>query len=177
MAPVHGPIAILRDDAVTLRPWVPADAPALARACGEPEITRHTTVPERFSVPAAEAWIGRQIARTERRDALILAVVPAGRAQPVGMAGLFGLAEDDGPRLGYWIVREHRGRGLATRAAALLVAWAAEHGHRHVGLEVEPHNAASLAIARHLSATPRGRHTVRLDDGREVVLDRFVVRP
>lgn len=168
---------LLNDETLSLRPWLPGDAPALEPACRDPEITRHTTVPVAYNVPAAQAWIASQRERTGEGNARILAVVPAGMTHPVGMAGLFGLNEADGPRLGYWITREHRGRGLATKAAALLAAWAAGQGHRGgVTLEAEPDNAASQAVARRLGAIPRDRHTVQLD-GLSVVLDRFLVLP
>ena len=168
---------VLSGEHLTLRPWLDGDAPALSAACGDPDITRYTTMPLSYSPDAARVWIADQRRRTALGQALILAIVPAKSRRPVGMAGLFGLTERDGPRLGYWIVRAHRGRGLATEAAALLVSWAATQGHRTITLELEPHNVASRAVARRLGGMPRDPHTIRLDDGRTVALDRFVIRP
>jgi RimJ/RimL family protein N-acetyltransferase len=168
---------ILDREQLTLRTWRRDDAPVLAAACGDPDITRHTTIPATYSRPAAEAWIANQLQRTSSGEALILAVVPNDTREPVGMAGLFGLGEIDGPRLGYWIVREQRGRGLASEAAALLVSWAGARGYPTVTVEVEPQNVASRAVASRLGATLRDRRTVRLDGGRTVELDRFLVRP
>jgi ribosomal-protein-alanine N-acetyltransferase/ribosomal-protein-serine acetyltransferase len=55
--------------------------------------------------------------------------------------------------LGYWIGEAHRGRGLATRAAA----WTAAYGFGELGLarieiRVLPENAASLRVAAKLGA-------------------------
>jgi 8-oxo-dGTP diphosphatase len=161
---------------MTLRSWRAGDAPSLAAACGEEDITRYTSVPTAYSLEVAGAWITEQLRRTAAGTALILAVVPARTSTPVGMAGLFGLTEIGGPRLGYWIVRAHRNRGLASGAAALLVAWASAHGHARVTLDVESHNDASRAVARRLGGSLRDRHTVRLDDGRTVELDRYILR-
>lgn len=122
----------------------------------------------------ADAWIAEQLRRNATGMALILAIMPAGTDAPVGTVGLFGLAEIAGPRLGYWVVRGHRNCGLASEAAALLVAWACANGHAGVMLEAEPHNDASHAVARRLGGSLRDRHTVRLDDGRTVELDRYI---
>jgi RimJ/RimL family protein N-acetyltransferase len=175
-AMTHPRSTVLSDGIVTLRPWRKRDAPALERACGDREITQYTSVPMTYSAVAAQEWIAAQQKRTAEGAALILAVVSVDFGVPVGMAGLFGLDDPDGPRLGYWIVSEYRGRGLATRSAALLVAWAGEQRHRDgVMLEVEPGNAASRAVARRLRAIACHRHTVSLSDGRDVILDRFRV--
>jgi RimJ/RimL family protein N-acetyltransferase len=59
--------------------------------------------------------------------------------------------------LGYWTGEAHRGRGIATQAAA----WAAAYGFRELGLArieivVLPDNAASLRVAGKLGAVREG---------------------
>lgn len=105
---------------LTLRPWRPSDAAALAPACGDADICRFTTVPPEFTPEGARTWIADQQARNGRGEALVLAIVPKALGSPVGMVGLFGLTDGSGPRLGYWLIREHRRRGLASGAARVL---------------------------------------------------------
>jgi RimJ/RimL family protein N-acetyltransferase len=168
---------IVTDD-LTLRPWTPADAPALVEACGDEEICRFTTVPRRFSQEAAGAWIRRQTAHATAGSGIVLALVPAAEAQPVGMIGLFGLDEHERTaRLGYWLIPRARGRGLATAGACALARW----GFEELALETiyvdrEPENAASARVAAKLGTDPVGAREVRLRDGRSVTLIRHALR-
>jgi RimJ/RimL family protein N-acetyltransferase len=105
-----------------------------------------------------------------------LAIVPVDIRRPVGVVGLFGLSRADGPRLGYWVVHERRGRGFATEAARLLVEWAlAQAAFERLFIDVEPGNVASARVAERLGGRRRERRTERLTDGRSVELDRFVI--
>src|SRR5207237_4087885 len=47
----------LTDGVVSLRPFVLADAAAIAAACRDPEIPRWTFMPEGLTVAQARAWI------------------------------------------------------------------------------------------------------------------------
>ena len=176
MAPLELP-TITTDD-LMLRPWTPADAPALVEACGDEEICRFTTVPRRYSREAAGEWIRRQAARAAAGSAVVLALVPAAESQPVGMAGLFGLDQDDrAARLGYWLIARARGSGLATAAACALARW----GFESLALEIvyvdrEPENAASARVAEKLGTRPAGAREVRLRDGRSATLIRHALR-
>src|SRR3954453_1474193 len=107
-----------------IRPWQAAGGDALEPAFGGPASSRFTTVPEEFSPEAARAWIARQQNHERQGTALVLAIEQAETRKAVGMGGLFRLGRQDGPRLGYWLTREHRGRGLATTAVRLLLDWA-----------------------------------------------------
>jgi RimJ/RimL family protein N-acetyltransferase len=72
--------------------------------------------------------------------------------------------------LGYWVGEAHRGRGLATRAAA----WTAGFGFRELGLaRIEiiamPQNTASLRVAEKLGAVREGLVAGRIEfQGRPV---------
>ena len=72
----------------------------------------------------------------------------------VGDAGFHGPPPADGPaevEIGYQVVPSSRGRGVATRACALLLEHAWRHGAEVVRAEVEPDNPdadASRAVLR-----------------------------
>jgi GNAT superfamily N-acetyltransferase len=61
----------------------------------------------------------------------------------------------DQVNVGYQVFPEHRGHGYATRAVRLLVQHlAARTSYREVTLLIDERNAASLAVAERLGATP-----------------------
>ncbi|MFJ4295700.1 GNAT family N-acetyltransferase [Curtobacterium sp. NPDC089689] len=72
--------------------------------------------------------------------------------EPVAVAGFHAAPSADGSvEISYEVVPAHRGSGLATRAAALLVEEARASGAvRTVVASVSPTNAASLRIVRRL---------------------------
>ncbi len=99
---------------VCLRAWRPGEGPALEPVCVDEGIGRFTSVPRAYSALDAEAWIARQERRRIAGEAIVLAINERGTARPVGMVGLFGLdSPDQCGRLGYWLIRGWRGRGLA----------------------------------------------------------------
>ena len=58
---------------------------------------------------------------------------------------------------------EHRGRGLASRVAGTMLAWAAGEGHELARYRALTTNAASLRVAAKLGFTPLGANVaVRL---------------
>ena len=146
----------LRTARLTLRPYERDDTDALARALGDIEVAR---------------WLARVPHPYTRDDAVgfVEASLRAGPASP-GFAILFGgrlvggiglRRSDDTTELGYWLARDHWGRGLMTEAAAAVVA----HGFGAMGLPeirsgVFVGNEASLAIQKRLGFEIVGRHMV-----------------
>jgi [ribosomal protein S5]-alanine N-acetyltransferase len=157
-----------------LRPWTLEDASALREACGDADICRFTTVPVVYSEDAAVQWIERQRVRAAAGTGIVLAIVPTGDPQPVGMIGLFGMNRPEPiARFGYWLIARARGRGLATDAARALSRWAfACLEVEALLIDCEPSNLASARVAAHLGATLSGSRWVRIGDD-EVELDRY----
>lgn len=159
-----------------LRPWALSDAASLASACGDPDICRYTTVPPRYTPESAAAWIRRQHERTSDGAGIVLAIEPEPARQPVGMVGLFGLDEPEpAARFGYWIMREHRGNGLASKAVRLVADWAfSQLAIDVIHIDVEPQNTASQRVAQAVGAVHERQLTRRLT-GESVVLERFAL--
>lgn len=109
-------------------------------------------------MPCQKNCASRQ--RQKRAAGTVLALAIQGRDDEralgnVNLAGFDGDGREAG--IGYWLVPEARGRGLATAAAALLINW----GLRDLGLEriefaILPDNAASQRVAERAGATPEG---------------------
>ena len=148
-----------------VRPFVAGDAAAL-----------HAAV--RASIASLSHWFpwcraDYALADAEARVAACIAAWRDGSEYPFGifaprddadgqrLLGCVGLNRIDraarSANLGYWIGEAHRGRGLATRAAA----WTAECGFRQLDLAridilVLPQNTASLRVAGKLGAVREG---------------------
>jgi RimJ/RimL family protein N-acetyltransferase len=143
---------VLDDGVVALRRWAAEDVEALTEIWQDPELARRFGVDLPVTHESIAAYIGGVARRFDEGVQLSLAIVAEGRL--VGECDLDHL-DRDRPDLGYWLAAPARGRGLATRAAALLLDWAhATLELTAVSVEVEPDNTASIAVARRLGFTP-----------------------
>jgi len=101
-----------------LRPGWIEDAPTLAAAIGDKEIARNLVrVPYPYSQADAEEFLA--LPADPLRPHFLICLRDSNRI--VGGIGLSGNAE---PELGYWIAREHWGRGYATEAGRAVIALA-----------------------------------------------------
>jgi RimJ/RimL family protein N-acetyltransferase len=144
---------------LVLRDWRDEDAPALAPVCGEWDVCAFTSVPSAYSKAGALAWINRQRSKRAAGTVLTLAIIAPGEELPVGNINVSGLADGDGHQaeIGYWLVPDARGRGLATAAASLLIDWALrELDLERIEFAILPENTASQRVAERLGATPEG---------------------
>lgn len=138
-----------------LRRWRVEDAPALAAAWAVGDIGEQAAPPGTASVADAERWIAGTDVRLREGLALDLVVAPATGPDAVwGEVGLSRLRLRAGPAerhewdVGWWVRPERRGRGVATAAARLLVAWATtDLGLGRVVARIERGAAASEAVA------------------------------
>ena len=131
---------------MALRAWAEPDASALVRACSDPLTRRYTSVPAPYTLEDARMFIGAGRSATT----LPLAVVAAGATGEVlGAVGLHAVDhERERAEIGYWTAPWARRRGVATRALALLSAWALDReGIERLELFAEPTNLVSQRVA------------------------------
>jgi RimJ/RimL family protein N-acetyltransferase len=132
---------------VRLRPWRPADAPAVLAACQDAEIQRWTQVPVPYCREHAEEFVGRIAPATWADGGALFAVEPLTGGPLIGSIGLFPPTDGFG-EAGYWTAREHRGRGYTVEAVSVLAAWVLDRlGLRRLELVVDPANAGSRGVA------------------------------
>lgn len=188
----------LEDERVRLRPWRREDAPVLAAVCGEPAVCTFTSVPWTYGLAAAEDWVERQRSRRPDDGTAALAIVrrggsggtvqadaasrpdAAGATPPVGAVNISRREGDaEVGSLGYWLVPEARGHGLAFAAARLLCDWGfAALGLERIELEIRPDNDASQRLAERLGATCEGlRPESHLAEGRRWDMVLYSLRP
>ena len=130
----------LEDDVILLRPFAEADVPAIVAACQDPEIPRWTSVPFPYTEADARAWLKSDEEET-------FAVIDGTSGELLGSIGMRFPADETG-EVGYWVKREARGRGVATRALVLIARWGCEErALAQLQLRAEPGNVASQRVA------------------------------
>jgi len=137
----------LSDGVVMLRRWAESDIGCIEEASRDPRIPEGTTVPARFTVADGLAWIERQWGRADNGEGLSLAIADAGSDEALGAVVLMFRRQPLTVEIGYWLIERARGRGLGSRAVALLARWAVTDARlERVQALVEPDNIASQRI-------------------------------
>ncbi len=108
-----------RTERLLLRPGWAEDAPALARAIADETVVRNlATAPWPFALEDAEAFLAAP--RDPAMPSFLITQRTDGDPVIVGACGL-GRRPSGAVELGYWIGRQHWGKGLATEAGRALV--------------------------------------------------------
>ncbi len=146
----------LLDGPTALRPWRDSDLPAIVAACQDPEILRWTPMPQPYGDADARRFLLARHDMVGAGAGAPFAIVSVGdRARLLGSVSLFDVAWPHlRAKVGYWVAREARGQGHATRALQLICTW----GFRSLGLErielrAAVGNPASHAVAERAGFT------------------------
>lgn len=146
---LHGPTLPLKDRVGTLRGWGASadDAAALHAAWHDPEISRWNDVPPDPTLEQAERWIMGTQARLSSHTSVDLAIEVEGTV--VGEVGVAGIdAQRRAGFVGYWVLAEHRGEGIAGSALRTFAEWAlTAGGFRLLVARCDPANLASQGTA------------------------------
>jgi len=150
----------LRGRRVDLVPPALRQVPAVVRLLGEPSVARWTLhVPYPYRERDGREWVQR--ARANRRSGRSLGLTVRRRFDEtlLGGVGLHRFEEGDtSAEVGYWIGREHRGRGYAAEAVDLLVRTGfARLGLHRIEARVFPGNLASRGVLRQCGFRYEGR--------------------
>ena len=141
----------LEDGVVRVRGWRPDDLWARVEAWRDPSLMRFMLQPAPAdpSVEEAAAWLALRERRRRRGEALFLVVAEAADDRACGCVWLWNVdVAAGGGEVGYWLLREARGRGLATRAVRLVSAYAFDRLRlERLELFTLPGNAASERVA------------------------------
>jgi len=152
----------LSGDGIVLRPWCDDDAPAVYAACQDPEILRWIPViPRPYTHEDARAFVSGELGLGDQ-----FAVTEAGRV--VGSIGI-GVNDQKTGHIGYWCVRDARGKGVTSRALRLLCAHALDELElERLELVTDPENLASQRVAEKVGFQREGilRSHIRHPDGR-----------
>jgi len=164
----------LTDGVVTLRRWSEADIDDLTTIWQDDELQRRFGVEPPVTTGSITAYIDGVVARWCDGLQVSLAVTADGAL--VGGCDLDRL-DTARPDLGYWTAAAARRQGHTTRAARLLLDWAAATlVVTEACLEVEPDNAASIAVAEHLGFV-RAQGVERTDGARSMQVYELTIGP
>jgi RimJ/RimL family protein N-acetyltransferase len=150
----------LSDGVVTLRPWTARDVPAITAACADDEIARWLDqIPQPYTELDARAYV--TMVRQGWRDGsqYVSAIVDAEMGEVLGSIGVRALTVlDEGTaEVGYWVKREARGRGVASRALRLVSDWTLrELGFGRLQLRADERNVPSQRVAVNVGFTREG---------------------
>lgn len=140
-------IPTIDSDDLRLRPVDVSDIQSIYRACQDPEIQAFTLIPAPYTIEHASYFINSVVREGfDSRAALNFCVEY--RKQ---FAGIVSLQEFEVrnhlARVGYWVTKEMRGKGIASRAVTLTCAY----GFRNMGIRriegmIFPGNAGSAKV-------------------------------
>ncbi|GAA2798262.1 GNAT family N-acetyltransferase [Streptomyces showdoensis] len=138
----------LTTDRLRLRLFTPEDVEAVHAACQDPDIQRWTTVPSPYTRRDAEFFVHRMVPEGWSSDReYAFAVEPVQGGPLLAAIGLTARGEGVS-EVGFWLAKEHRGRGYMTEAAGAVAHWAftALDCHRLLW-RAEVGNTGSRAVA------------------------------
>ena len=149
------PAEPLVDGATALRPWRDADLKPLVAACQDPEISRWTRVPASYGEADARAYLRQRYDAAFAGLTAPFAIAHVRDRQLLGSISLmrfsWGHARGE---VGYWLARDARGQGHATRAVRLICAWGFDAlGLERVDLMAAAGNPASQLVAERAGFT------------------------
>jgi RimJ/RimL family protein N-acetyltransferase len=154
-----------RTERLLLRPGWIEDAPALFGAIADRHIVRNlATAPWPYRPEDAESFLSRD--RGVAETSALVFLHAGHKPELIGGVG-FGRMPDGRTELGYWLKRDHWGRGYATEAAGAVLA-AARDSLRLKSLEAGHFldNPASGRVLEKLGFRPTGQIVPRYSVGR-----------
>lgn len=148
---------IIEGTLCTIRPWQTGDQDALVRHANDRAIWRNVrdAFPYPYTPETARWWLS--VSNPDSRNPRNFAIEVAGEA--VGGVGLIPGTDvyARSAEVGYWLGREHWGRGLATEALRLLVDYAFDHyGFERLHAGVFGWNPASMRVLEKTGFTREG---------------------
>ncbi|WP_246017209.1 GNAT family N-acetyltransferase [Micromonospora pisi] len=140
----------ITEDGLLLRPWEPADADVVHRACQDPDIQRWTTVPSPYLPEHAKGFVTEMApAAWANGTGAPFAVCDATTGEVLGSCGLVSINQTlRTGEVGYWTAPWARGRAVAVVATRAVARWAfRELGLRRLIWQAEVGNHASRLVA------------------------------
>ena len=161
----------IRSARLFLRPAFPEDSRELYEAiCDAGVVSMMATAPWPYRLADAEEFCARPV--DPKVPGFVLTLPSAQGAPSIGGIGF--RREGDGLELGYWVARDHWGRGYATEAGRAALEVARALGHRRIDAGHYLDNPASGRVLRKLGFRDTGevRPTFCRARGGELVLAR-----
>ncbi|MGP3686417.1 GNAT family N-acetyltransferase [Streptomyces sp. IBSNAI002] len=138
----------LKTARLELRPFSPSDEDEVYAACQDPDIQRWTLVPSPYGREHAHGFVNEVVPGGWREDTAYAFAVRLGGDGPLVAAVGVHVHGTDSYEIGYWAVKEHRGRGYTTEAVGAVARWAfTEVGAVRLEWRAEAGNTGSRLVA------------------------------
>jgi len=164
----------IRSERLFLRPGWPEDWKELFSLINDQQVVRNlASAPWPYTAEDAQ-----EFAQRPQENGLPHFLVTLPGTNGAKLVGSAGLGEHEGKaELGYWIAREHWGKGYATEAACAVLRLAAALGHRQVFASHFIDNPASGRVLEKVGFRPIGDALQRYSLGRsgEALSQRYVI--
>jgi RimJ/RimL family protein N-acetyltransferase len=158
---VSSPLVEVLVENVLIRPWEPADADAVYRACQDLDIQRWAWVPSPYLPEHATRFVTElSPGAWEAGTGAPMGVFDAATGELLGSCGLVSIREGVG-EIGYWTAPWARGRGVAVAAVRAVAAFAfTSLGLRQVVWRAAVGNHASRLVALRAGVRVHGQTRV-----------------
>lgn len=158
MARLPASIPLLETGRLRLRAFASSDAAAVTALAGDAEVSRYLLhVPHPYPAGLADEWIATHRDTWTKGQGATWAITRALDGVVIGTTSLRWVRRHDHAELGYWLGREHWGRGYAIEAAAATVAFAfARLGCARVFAQHLGGNERSAKVLTKLGMTAEG---------------------
>jgi len=145
----------MRSERLFLRPAWPEDWEELHSRVADEAVVRHLAkAPWPYTAEDARRFASQP---QDQRLPQFFITAPTG-AEPARLIGGIGLSADgDAVELGYWLAREHWGKGYATEAARAVISVARVLGYKRLVAGHFFDNPASGRVLRKVGFRPTGR--------------------
>jgi RimJ/RimL family protein N-acetyltransferase len=144
----------IRSERLFLRPGWPEDwSEIFAQIADEAVVRNLSRVPWPYTPEAARQFAA--LGQDARCPHFLITLPHADGAEVVGVIGL--APGHEAAELGYWIGREHWGKGYATEASRAVLHLARTLGHRRLNASHFLDNPASARVLRKVGFRPTGR--------------------
>ncbi len=150
---------VLTTPRLILRPFEIADGAAVHVLAGDRAIAEMTLeIPHPYDFETAERWISGLPAKFESGEQAVFAVTLRESARLAGAVGLELTPRFDRAELGYWVAREHWGKGYATEAAHAVISYGFSFlGLHRIHATPFKRNPASARVLQKLGMKHEGR--------------------
>lgn len=163
-------VPILKSARLRLRPPILEDASSVAAALNDIDIAKMTsTIPHPYALGDAlkwidainRSWLGRVTGQEEvKGGGFVIEQLANDGKTGLGVIGGVGIRDKgtvDALELGYWIARDHWGRGYATEAAQTAIDWAfSAYDVSSIRASYRPHNTESARVLAKCGFQPEG---------------------
>ena len=140
-----------------IRAWRPADRAAFAAMAQDAALMTYVTDGQPMSEGQIDASLERQARNLQQAGYCMGAAEWIESGEVIGVIGLQPLDRDPAIDIGWWVRRDHQGRGLATEAALALQAFLhARDPSAALVATIHPDNLPSQAVARRLGLETDG---------------------